>query len=329
MGVVAFDFEIRGRPSLFIANDQVASHFLRNSPAPDRFNLRFEEQGFARGLAFNDDGLALAGMGIAADDVNGDGRIDFYVTTFKDESKILYLQDASGLFVDATNIAGLRAPSMAYVGWGTQFIDADCDGDPDIVVVNGHVDDYRSEGIEYQMRPQVFRNLGSARFTELPAAEAGSYFQRKYLGRGLAKLDWNGDGRMDFVVSNIGAAASLVTNRSMRGGHYLNLRLSARATARDAIGSVVDVFANGRRWSRQLVAGDGFMASNERTLQFGLGEAAGVSELTVHWPSGGTTTLHDVPVDVTLEVVEGSSRGTLWRNGEPRLLVIGAAASDE
>jgi hypothetical protein len=316
LGVVAAHLHDRGRPSLFIANDQVPNFLLRNSASNDAFNLRLQNDGFPSGLAYNEDGLPMACMGIAADDVDGDGRIDFFVTNFKDESNTLYLQDANGLFIDATNAAGLRASSWPFVGWGTQFLDADRDGEVDLVVANGHVDDYRDEGGQYHMRPQFFRNTGDTRFVELSGPEIGSYFQRKYLGRGLARLDWNRDGRMDFVVSNIGAQASLVTNQSMGVGHFLNVRLHATATARDAIGSVVEVVTDKRRWSKQLVAGDGYMASNERVLQFGLGAADSLSELRVSWPSGQTTTIRNIPVDVTIELVEGSSRGTLWRGSE-------------
>ena len=323
LGVVAMDVEIRGRPSLFIANDQVPNFFLRNTPSDDRFNVRLEDEGFASGLAFNEDGLAMAGMGIAADDVNGDGRIDFYVSTFKDEPKVLYLQDAPGLFVDATNAAGLRAAGYAFVGWGAQFLDADCDGEPDLVTANGHVDDYRDEGGEYQMRPQFFRNTGAGRFVELMAAEAGSYFGKKALGRGVARLDWNRDGQMDFVVSNIGSRAALVTNTTTGFGSFLNVRLHSLATARDAIGSVVEVVTQRRRWSKQLMAGDGYMASNERLLQFGLGDAEGVTELRINWPSGELTIIRDLPVNVTVEIVDGNPpRGILWRDAEPAMLVV-------
>jgi tetratricopeptide (TPR) repeat protein len=322
LGVVAFDVFDRGRPCLFIANDQVPGHFLRNFATQDRNLLRFEEAGLASGLAVNEDGLAMAGMGIAADDANGDGLIDFYVTTFKDEPRILYLQEASGLFTDATSAAGLRGVGLPYVGWGTQFLDADRDGEPDLVVANGHVDDYRDAGGEYHMRPQFLWNIGRGRFTELPQAEAGSFFARKYLGRGLARLDWNRDGLMDFVVSNIGSPASLVTNQSTDAGHFINVRLHATATARDAIGSVVEVVTKNRRWTRQLVAGDGYMASNERLLQFGLSDAATVTEMRVTWTSGSTAVFHDLPTDVTIELVEGARRGILWRGTEQKTIEV-------
>lgn len=322
LGVVAADIHGTGRPSLFVANDQVANFLLRNQPAETSAGVRLVEEAFISGVAFNDDGLAMASMGIAADDANGDGRLDLFTTNFRDEANTFYLQDSSGLFVDATSSAGLEAPSWPYVGWGTQFLDADLDGDSDIVLCNGHVDDYRDEGVEYHMRPQFFKNTGGGRFVEMRAEDLGDYFGRKYLGRGLARLDWNGDGRMDFVVSNIGDRVSLVTNRSTGCGHFVNVRLHGTAGARDAICSRVEVVTEERHWRKQLVAGDGYMACNQRLLQFGIGRADTVEELRVQWPSGETTTVRAFPANVTIDVIEGAPWAVQWSGSDSKLLLV-------
>lgn len=314
LGIIAFGLHERGRPSLLIANDQVPNFLLRNEPTADTHRPRLIDEAFVSGVAFNQEGLAMASMGIAADDVDGDGHLDFYVSTFKDESSLLLMHDSSGLFVDRAATAGLRAATWPYVGWGTQFLDADCDGDPDLVGVNGHVDDYRGDGGEYHMRPQFFRNVSAGRFEEQTAEQVGSFFERKRLGRGLARLDWNRDGLMDFAVSNIGHPASLVINETRAAGQFVGVRLSATRTARDAIGSVVEVQAGNRTWKKQLVAGDGYMASNERWLQFGLGPADRVDKITVQWPSGSVTVAENVPVGVTLEFIELSSRAVQRHN---------------
>ncbi|MDQ3329662.1 MAG: FG-GAP-like repeat-containing protein [Planctomycetota bacterium] len=323
LGVLAAVLHERDRPSLFIANDQVPNFLLRNVPAEDPANVRFVEEGFLSGLAFDENGLPMACMGIAADDINSDGRTDFFVTNFKDEYNTLYLQDGDGLFVDGTNAAGLRSPSLPFVGWGTQFLDADLDGEPDLVLTNGHVDDYRRTGGQYQMRPQFFQNEGNARFIERLAPEAGTYFAREFVGRGLARLDFNGDGLMDFAVSNIGDKASLVANRSTETGHFVNVRLHATRTARDAIGTQVELqTTDGRRWSKQLTAGDGYMASNERFLQFGIGTASGEVALRIEWPSGRTTELKYVPINATIHIIEDvGSRETLRQRNAASLAV--------
>lgn len=311
LGVVATILGDDRLPSLFISNDQVQNFLLQIDASDPTEEIRVNNNALLRGLAYNGDGLALACMGIAADDADGNGRTDFMVTNFLDEPNTLYLQDVPGLFVDATQSAGVKSSSFRYVGWGTQFLDADLDGEMDLVIANGHIDDYRDEGGEYHMLPQFFRNAGDGRFVLFSPEQAGEYFGRKYLGRGLARLDWNRDGRMDFVVSNIGMPASLVSNRSTDTGHFFNVRLHGTTAARDAIGSKVEVATDQGSWKKQLLAGDGYMASNQRMLQFGVGAATEVSQLRVTWPSGNTAMVENLPVGITVELVEGSSSATL------------------
>jgi hypothetical protein len=304
LGVLAVNLTSRDRPSLLITNDQVPNFLLKSLPGEGPLNIGLEEEGFLSGLAINADGVSLAGMGIAADDLDGNGLVDFLITNFQDESNSLYRQDSPGLFVEVARQSNLSAASWSFVGWGTQALDADLDGNPDLVLANGHVDDFSDKGGGYKMRPQFFRNRGDCRFEELKEDGIGPYFSRELLGRGLSRLDWNADGRMDFVVSNIGDRASLVTNQSEGVGRFLNVRLHGTIGARDAIGTVVEVVAEGRTWTKQLMAGDGYMASNERFLQFGLGSASAVSEIRVHWPSGTDTTVKNPPLDATIELVE-------------------------
>ncbi|MDG2131095.1 MAG: FG-GAP-like repeat-containing protein [Fuerstiella sp.] len=306
LGFVAAALRTRGRPDLSIANDAVPNFLLQNSPAAETtFNISLTEAGFPSGLAFDRNGLAQACMGIAADDVDGDGRIDFFVTNFRLEPNTLYLQTSPGHFVDATHAARLDAPAMPYVSWGTQFLDPDLDGDLDIVVVNGHVADNRIYGGDYHQRPQIFENTGDTRFRELTAAAAGDYFGREFLGRGLARIDWDRDGRMDFAVSNMLSQASLVTNVSEKYGHYFSLLLRATLSARDAVGTVVELKTRDREWTKKLAAGDGYMASNERLLQSGLGSVDSVSSLRVTWPSGTQQSFTSLLTDATMILVEG------------------------
>jgi len=323
LGVVCLPIESQRYPSLFISNDQVANQLLQNSAPIGTSQVNLVDKAFVMGTAFNGNGVAMAGMGIAADDVDGNGTTDFYVSNFKDEPNTLFLQDAPGLFVDATNASGLKAASMAYVGWGTQFLDADRDSLSDLVLTNGHVDDYRDEGGEYHMRPQFFHQERPGRFVELFGDETGPFFEQKRLGRGLARLDWNQDGLMDFAVSNINDQATLVTNITTGAGHYVNVRTIATTTARDAIGTIVTVTAvDGSQWSKPLLAGDGYMASNERLLQFGLGTRTELRNIEVAWPSGALTTLKSPAVDDTFVFVEAMPKAFLQQTAASRSLPV-------
>lgn len=307
LGIVAADFDDSGRLSLFVANDGVPNFFFLNQTAHPGAELRFTEQGLLSGLSLDGDGRPRGSMGVAAGDVNGDGLLDLFVATFYDQANVLYVQQADHSFSDATSEFRLHNPTLRKLGFGTQFLDADLDGWPDLVATNGHIFDRSSQGIPYRMRPQYFHNLDGKHFRELPAERLGAFFQRERLGRGLARLDWNRDGREDFVVSHMNEPASLLTNRTPHAGHFLAVQLRGTRGARDAIGAKVILQAGSRTWTQQLTAGDGYQASNQRQLVFGLGRQSQLDKLTVRWPGGQVQQCPSPPCDTEVLVIEGGA----------------------
>ena len=321
LGLIVFRNPDAEFPSIFVSNDQTPK-FLLSLTHDAAGQPSLVDSAFQTGLGYSGDGLLTAAMGIAADDVDNNGLIDFFVTNFKDESNTLYLQVSDALFQDMSRTAGLDAAGIPFVGWGTQFLDGDLDADLDLVVANGHVEDYRDEGGDYHMRPQLFRNTGDTQFQEVDAELAGDYFAEKFLGRGLATLDWNQDGLTDFAVSNIGSPASLVTNITTHRGNFINVRLHATTTSRDGFYSRVEVRTDESMWVRQLSAGSGYHASNERLLQFGLGSTNVVKSVRVIWPSGAETMIEAPEIDCTFEIVEGRTQGVLWKDQEAIALTV-------
>lgn len=310
LGIVAADFDETGRLSIFVGNDTTANFFFQNT-TNDRGGIpSFTESAVLTGLAFDRDGRSQACMGIAADDANGDAQLDLFVTNYYNESNTLYVRQQGMMFLDGTVEAGLREPSLKQLGFGTQFLDADLDGWPDLVVTNGHIDDETARDIPLHMPTQFFHNQGGGKFAEVPATRLGKWFEGKYLGRGLARLDWNRDGREDFAVSNLDSPAALLTNESPRRGRYVSLQLVGTTSAREAIGAIVQVkSADGTR-TRQLTAGDGYQASNERQLIFAVGTDDAV-DVIVRWPSGQSQSFPAVSSDNCWLAVEG--RATLTR----------------
>ncbi|HXT59157.1 MAG TPA: FG-GAP-like repeat-containing protein [Pirellulales bacterium] len=305
LGVVAADFDGSRRLGLFVSNDTTANFFFANQTPSRGASPAFAERGILCGVGLDEAGKAQACMGIAAGDANGDGLLDLFVTNFFREPNTLYVQQPDGTFVDGTRRARLYDPSFPMLGWGTQFLDGELDGNPDLMVMNGHINDLSHAGTPYKMPPQYFRNQGDGTFAELPGSTLGPYFEGKRLGRALVRLDWNRDGLEDVCATHVDTPAALLTNRTERHGRFLAVQLRGVHSDRDAIGTTVRVVAAGRTYVRQLTAGDGFQASNERQLVFGLGEADLVDELTVLWPAGLDQTLRDVSVDQTIVVVEG------------------------
>ena len=303
MGIVAADFTGSGRIDLFIANDMSANFYLENRLTESQPALL--ERGGLAGCAFDEFGRAQACMGMAVDDIDGNGQLDVFVTNFYNEFCTLYLQDSPGLFVDRSRPAGLADASLAVLGFGTQCLDADLDGWPEIVIANGHIDDFSHEGIPFAMRPQLFRNLGQGRFAEQPPRSLGPYFERQLLGRSLATLDWNRDGLRDFAVSHINAPAALLTNRTAHAGHYLALSLRGTTGDREAIGTTVRAHVGQRQITAQLSAGDGYQSSNQRILIIGLGEQTTVQALDVHWTSGLKQRFVNLTGDRRLLLTEG------------------------
>jgi hypothetical protein len=131
------------------------------------------------------------------------------------------------------------------------------------------------------------------------------------LGRTVATLDWNRDGLVDAALLPIAAPAALLTNRSSRAGHFVALRLHAVETARDALGTLVTVTTASGQVRRQLTAGDGYQATNERVLRFGLGQASSLSRIDIEWPSGRVQSIESAPVDALLVVIEGRGHHVL------------------
>lgn len=316
LGLVAFDADHSGRLSLFVANDGTANFFFApaeaggepsvESASPSPVGRTFEEQGLAAGLAFDEFGKPSASMGVAAGDVDRNGFLDFLVTNYYLESNTFYSGQGPGQFLDLTRDTGLREPSLHQLGFGTQFGDFDLDGWDDALVSNGHEGDYRDLNIPFAMPPQVFRNRGSegrgGMFEELSSSNVGRYFEGEYLGRGLAKGDWNRDGLTDIVITHLDAPLALLTNTSRPAGAAVGITLVGTTAPRIPIGTRVTV--NGI--TQQLTGGDGYLASNERRLIFAVGDAKTI-DLEVHWPGGATEKWAGLPPAADLMLVEGAA----------------------
>lgn len=303
LGVAAWDADGSGHLSLLVANDTTPNFFFVPETGPDG-ELLLEDRGLLAGLAFSGDGKAEGCMGIALGDVNEDGRIDALITNFFNESNTLYVSSGESVYADRTRPLGLYDPSIDVLGFGTQFLDANLDGRLELFVANGHVDDLRPQGHPYRMPAQLFR-LAGERFVEVAASELGPYFQRQWLGRAVARLDWNRDNREDLIVGHLNEPSSLLTNRTRGQGRSLAIRLVGVESNRDAIGTTVEAGIGDRRVIRQLTAGDGYQASNERRLVLGGGDAEQIDRLIIRWPSGAEQQFEDIPVSGEVLIVEG------------------------
>ena len=306
LGIVAANLDNDPQLELFIANDSVRNNLLDLDSGPGR-ELHYSDVALAAGLAFSVDGKSQACMGVAISDLTGNGRPDLFVTNFYNESNALYQNRGELSFYDAAAESQIRSSSLRMLGFGTQAFDADLDGDIDIVVSNGDIDDFEALGRPFRMRPQLFVNDGSGQFQESISGNSTDYFSNESArcGRSLAMLDWNGDGKMDFVVSNLGEPAALVTNRSAVTESWFTIRLVATESHRDAIGTSVSVQHPINAASFQLAAGDGYQASNQRMIVVAAKRNDSQLTLLATWPDGSASEITIPETDQHYVIVQG------------------------
>ncbi|HEV8137781.1 MAG TPA: CRTAC1 family protein [Pyrinomonadaceae bacterium] len=290
---------------LIVVNDSTPKQLYIN-----RGNGTFEEVGYPSGIALNENGREQAGMGLAVGDYDNDGRVDFHITNFSDDSNVLYHNDGDGNFSDLTFQAGLGEVSIPFLGWGTSFLDFDNDGWLDLLVVNGHVypvvDNYQW-GTSFAQQPLLFRNLKNGRFDRVGAAP-DSALAEAWPSRGLAVADLDGDGNLDAVINNHDGRPTVMRNVGTPGNHWLNLRLIGnpqKKSPRDAIGSIVYLTLGKIRQRQDIISGAGYCSQNDMTLHFGLGQATKIDKLEVQWPNGTIESFNISEVDKTLTIIEG------------------------
>ena len=291
LGVLVADLDDDGKVDVFVANDLSANFFFRNLGG-----FRFADEAMEAGLMGSAEGGALAGMGIASGDLDGDGRIDLAVTNFFNQATTLYHNHGGGLFSDRSAAAGLATATRQFLGFGLAALDANNDGRLDLVQANGHVTDY-TPSIPYEMRAQLLLGDGSGRFRDV-SEQAGPPWEVPRIGRGLAVGDIDNDGRQDVLIVGQGAPLALFRNQpAPDAGHFLTLTLEGVASNRDGVGAKVTLTARGRSQVAIRFGGGSYQSASDPRLHFGLGAARRADLVEVRWPSGRRDTYEGLTAD--------------------------------
>jgi enediyne biosynthesis protein E4 len=306
LGVLTFDYDNDGWPDIYVACDSAASILYHN-----KRDGTFADTGMIAGVAYNEDGEAQAGMGVAALDYDHDGFLDVVKTNFSDDSPNLYRNNGDGTFSDRVFQAGLgRLRNL--LGWGVIAADFDNDGWKDILMVNGHltpeIDAARSDSA-YRQRKLLYRNRRDGNFEDVTSV-SGAAMAGLHSSRGAAAADIYNDGRLAIAVNELHEKPSLLAPQPPAPRHWIGIKLVGTKSNRDGIGARVELETGGLRDIDEVRSGGSYLSQGDLRLHFGLGAQTRIDHLTVRWPSGAVDKLSGIPADRHVLIEEGT--GT-WR----------------
>jgi enediyne biosynthesis protein E4 len=299
LGVVIADFDNDQLPDIFVSND-TTSNFLYMAQS----KLFYSEEAIVRGCAMSGLGNNQASMGVAFGDYNQDGRFDLYVTHFEDDSNTLYENLGNALFRDVTRPVGLHLSTVPHLGFGTVMADFNLNGQQDLFIANGHIDDWSSQGKPWKMPAQLF-SFQDPEWVEL-SHHGGDYFTENKLGRGVASCDYDRNGTIDLVVVNQDEETALLKNVSPSVGHAVQIELIGRESNRTGIGTRINVTQDNQSWVSELAGGTSYCSSHDHCINVGIGKNRQPCQIQIRWPSGIEETLDHIDVGQRVTVIEGS-----------------------
>jgi hypothetical protein len=308
-----------GKPDLVVGNDSEPNFLYIN-----KGNGTFEDDSYVSGFALNKDGREIASMGIAAGDYENNGLIDFYVTDFGDDYKVLFHNDGDTSFSDVSYRSGIAQTTIPFVGWGDGFIDYDNDGWLDLFEADGHVYpevDQHDWGTTWAERPLLFHNVPDGgrgrRFQYVPPV-IGTGLADIIPARGAAFGDLFNDGKIDVIINPIDGPPVLLRNVNPDHHHWVELKLvGGPKSPRDATCATVYLKANGTRMRQDVLASGSYISSNDKRLHFGLGDATDAGTAEIHWPSGAREFVKLPAVDRIYTITEGKGITGVLCGGKP------------
>jgi len=304
MGVAFADYDGDGYTDMFVSNDTYRNFLFHNER-----NGTFREVGVLDGVAYNDAGKSIAGMGVDFRDIDNDGRPDIFVSGMTGDTFPLF-RNLGRYFGDVTARSGVAAATARVTGWGTGIMDFDNDGNKDLFAACASILD-NSEEIDHlpaKLPNMVLRNLGNGRFENV-SAQAGPTFQVPAAHRGAAFGDLNNDGKIDVVVMTQNAKPEIFMNRSPGRNHWLLLKPVGTRSNRDGLGARVQVIRAGSvPLYNHATTSVGYASSSDKRVHFGLGTADHAEKIIIDWPSGIRQVLTDVKADQILTVRESPAQ---------------------
>ncbi len=303
MGVAFADYDGDGFTDIFVSNDSIPNFLLHNNG-----DGTFTDVALLAGVAYNENGKAVAGMGTDFRDIDNDGMPDIFLTAMYGDSFPFYRNPGKGQFEDVAETTGIAAMTTRFTAWGTGIFDFDNDGNKDIFAAGSAILDNSMEVNHkpYPLPNFLYRNLGSMRFKDV-SGQAGAGFSVPAAHRGAGFGDLNNDGKIDIVVTVLNGEPQLLMNRTQNHNHWIILKLVGVVDNRDGLGTRVKITtANGVQYNEATTA-VGYNSSSDKRVYFGLENATVVDQIELVWPTGVKQVLNHVMADQILTIVQSSS----------------------
>jgi len=300
MGVGVADYDLDGRPDLFVTNDAGYSFLFHN------LGNKFEEIAFQSSIALPEEGAFISGMGLDFRDFDNDGYPDVAYVALNRQTFPLFRNTGKGDFTEVTASSNMTSQSLGMSGFGPALYDFDNDGWKDLFVSRGHVSATHPPGADVRQPNTVFRNLGARGKWQPLTEEAGFIQSTAARHRGCALGDFDADGRIDIVVTSMDANAELWMNRSPSAGHWLDIALHGTKSNRDGIGARIKVVTKAGTQYNHQTSSVCYASSSLGPVHFGLGSESNVQKVEITWPSGFVQTLENIDADRILKVTEAA-----------------------
>ena len=304
MGVSVADYDGDGRMDVFVSNDRVP-HFLYRNGADGKLR----EVAFEAGVAANESGAMVSGMGCDFEDFDDDGWPDIFLSDLVRDVFTLFVNQGKGFFVDRTFPSGVASASMAHSGWSLRMLDIDDDGRKDVFVAGSHVVDnveLYSPAAKYKEGCFLFRNVGEGRIEDL-SGRVGPDLRVAGAWRGVAAADFDNDGALEVAVNQLNGPAALFVKKGGTPNNWILLDLEGTKSNRDGIGARVRlVLPSGRTLHAHVTTANGIYSASDKRVHFGLGAETGIAYVEIAWPSGIVQRVEKPGINQVLHVVEAA-----------------------
>ena len=306
LAVSVVDVNRDGWSDLIVANDTVRNFLFIN-----QLDGTFTEKGIEYGLAFDSSGAATGAMGLDVAHHSNDERLGIAIGNFANEMSSFYVNSTGlNIFSDDAIVLGVGALTRKVLTFGLFFFDVDNDGRIDLFSVNGHIEPEIAlvqASQSYEQTPQLFWNCGAncARPFQ-PVRTQNTALGLASVGRGATYGDFDGDGDLDIVVTNVGGKPSVIRNDLGTTNNWLNVRLRYQDSNLNGIGATVQVTTSGTTQTRQITRTRSYLSQFGASAHFGLGQATSIDLVEITWPDGTRETFDEIDPNQSVQLLFGS-----------------------